>query len=159
MLALTVRQPFATPLVRRVKPGENRTWDPPSGQVRLGTWLAVHAASAYYAFEDPDGERYVANLFDVPLAGLRALPRSAIVGLLRFSGVVDGSEALAKGDMWAVPGSRYWTFDRGVELRAPVQCGGRLGLWAVPDDAWETVRTDPAVVEARSALAAEKAPT
>jgi hypothetical protein len=117
MLALTIRQPYATAYVRRVKPLENRTWALPSRLI--GQWLAVHAAAA-----DPVLYDDVAELWpDCP----DEYDCGAVIGAVRIARCLPWTEDLGP---WAT-GPWCWVADAAVELAAPIEARGQQRLWAV----------------------------
>jgi hypothetical protein len=124
VLALTIRQPYATAYVRRVKPLENRTWPIPERLV--GSWIAIHAAAA-----DPVLYDDVAELWpDAP----DEYDCGAIIGAVRIARCVPYSMTLGP---WAT-GPWCWVADAAVELAAPIEARGQQRLWAVN----ELVETD-----------------
>ena len=123
--ALTVRQPYASGIVRGHTRVENRTW-----RVAPGTWLAIHAGAALANDAELVG-RLRRAWADMPSPD--DLPRSAIVGFAHVAEVVEHSassphESLAD-DLQAV-GPCCWVIDQVVPLHSPVTgVSGQLGTW------------------------------
>lgn len=117
MMCLTVRQPWATALVRGVKKVENRSW-PPGRGLAVGDWLAIHAGSARPV---PSNVHWPAEPDEHWL--------SAVIGAVRFCGHTPYRPGLgpwAGGEPWC------WRFDDAVEFEVPIPVAGRLRLWPAP---------------------------
>lgn len=128
--ALTVRQPFATALVRGPKRVENRSWRPrlPRG----GFYVAVHA-----------GQTTEWDALGVVRRGLwpgcpRDLTLGAIIGVVQVVDVVDAFDR--PHDPWAVSGQWCWVVGRRWRLTEPVPMRGRQGLWPVGEETRRTLR-------------------
>lgn len=126
MRALTLKQPWASAIVRLGKDVENRRWAP-AGR-HLGTRIAVHAGSSM--------DRASA----LPRDGL---PSGAIVGSVELVGYVDSrtraSVNLTPEDVdvvlssaWAEDSPFWWYVRAPLELIEPVPIKGSLGLWTIP---------------------------
>ena len=145
--ALSVQQPWASALVRRVqrKPLENRykvdAFKHPPFRVEAGTWIGIHASATTHRLAhlcpdaDPDA------------------PRSALVGAVHVVGWLRASEALQRPDLapWVHHPSaaeldvlearrgrpvarESWCLvtDAAVQLADPIPMPGALGLWWLP---------------------------
>lgn len=114
-LALSVRQPWAWAVVNAHKDVENRSWNTP----RRGR-LLIHA-----------GQRLVQSGFEfLDSLGIR-YPEEVIVGGL--IGSVELVDCVQDSQSpWAQQGAWHWLLERPVEFRRPIDCPGRLGLFA-PD--------------------------
>lgn len=136
--ALTVHQPYATSLVRGVKPIENR-----SQPTRYSGWLLIHAGVSTV----PDDEaRLVARLGGPP--DPTAVPRGAFVGAITIADChraedcrepvdVEAPGVLAYGHCspWAHPSGWHWIVDRSIEFDDPLPARGKQGLWVPPASA------------------------
>lgn len=139
-VALSVRQPYAHLILQRVKRFEARSWQPR----KLGT-IAIHASQAFAA-----GWRNDHAVVDaLEHAGLsvrdaRQLPTSAIIGAVEVVSIVQrddlcGHERIAKrerslcaSDGWTF-GLYLWRLERPIRFSCPIECGGRLLLWTIPN--------------------------
>lgn len=146
---LSIRQPWASMIVRGLKRFEIRTWSTPyRGQ------LLIHASSATptRAFADEAFEEYpelgelMAKVGICCLDDLRALPRSAIVGAVMLTEVMT-SEALkevATVDDATIIGrvdgeNFYWLLTDSVEIEPVSGVNGKLNLWTLPAKIESTV--------------------
>lgn len=120
MRALTVHRPWSELLVRGVKDFENRSWPLPGFLWRR--WVAIHAGKAWA----PEA------LEMMKLAGCevgltdKGTP-TGIVGLVRFDKPVQESDSL-----W-FQGPEGWPVIEAWAFAKPIPCGGRQGLWFVPN--------------------------
>lgn len=101
--AVTVYQPTASGLVL----GTVNALTLPHPPAGAGGWVAVHAARA------------------LPAADAGALPRGALVGLVRVRKATCVDSAGAGRPEWA------WEIDRHVKLVKPMRCAGFHGLWTL----------------------------
>ena len=146
---LSIRQPWASMIVRGLKRFEIRTWSTPyRGQ------LLIHASSATptRAFADEAFEEYpelgelMAKIGIGSLDDLRALPRSAIVGAVMLTEVMT-SQALqefATVDDATIIGrvdneDFYWLLTDSVEIEPVSGVNGKLNLWTLPAEIESTV--------------------
>lgn len=142
--ALTVRQPWAWPIVRGWKPDENR-----SRTTAYRGPLAIHAAKRW------DDDRIGAVRFvrdtvraqgqgdELPRALADDLPYTGTGMVL---GVVDLVDVCTAGrrrepcdcSAWAMPGQVHWKLANPRLLRHPFPARGALYLWTVeiPEEAW-----------------------
>jgi hypothetical protein len=112
VLALTVRQPWATLIVRGRKDVENRSWRPP--RRIIGQRIAVHAAARRVDLHDLDGDALLAV-------------RGAIIGTVVVIDCVDDSPS-----PWAMDDCYHWLLANPVLLAEPLVCAGARGVWKVP---------------------------
>lgn len=85
MLALSIRQPWATLIACGYKPIENRNWD-----TKVRGEILIHAGRAY----DYEGHQWVAYHFpDILLPPAGAFPRGGIVGKATLEKVITQSES------------------------------------------------------------------
>lgn len=155
--ALTLWPEWAWAIVHLGKRTENRGWSLP-----VGRWVAIHAGRhvggrpglpstmdgidglvemARRAGWSVDGSyrkaAYIRGAVTVEW-NLDAVPTSAIVGLAK----IIAADPPGMGDIggWRVPeavGNRF----EFRPLREPVSCRGAQGLWTVPDDIADRVRS------------------
>ncbi len=151
MRALTVLQPWATPIALGLKPLENRTYAPPAS-VRDG-WLAIHAGKNRIDPED-DPAALVECLrrmesrpsSTTPPLTLRTLLDHAghVLALVRLAGVAYSEAEVAaltpNQRAWYVPGSRGWLIGERRQLPKPVPVRGQQGIWFLPPDVEALVR-------------------
>jgi hypothetical protein len=110
---LTVRQPWATAILRAGKDIENRTW---TTGYRGRLWIHAGVARSRREADEWAEARRLA-LPDEPL------PRGAIMGHVTFVDIVVDPES-----PWALPEHYHWALRRPVLLERPVEWKGRLGL-------------------------------
>lgn len=141
--ALTVRQPWAWPIVRGWKPDENR----PRNTSYRGP-LAIHAAKKWD--DDTIGAiRFVrdtarAQGATLPNTLADAAPYATATGVVL--GVVDLVDVCTAGlrgrscecSAWARPGQAHWKLANPRVLTNPFPARGALYLWDVeiPEEAW-----------------------
>lgn len=137
LLTLSVRQPFASALFGP-KPGENRDWRPTCDHLLPGDWLAIHASVSLYVgarriLEDIDA----AHMWD-DRPPLTAMPRNAVIGLLRYDGCMRSYNAWRQGDRWAnEENCHYWRFSERRPFEVPIVpppagAMAHAGLWLAP---------------------------
>lgn len=131
LVAVTLWRPWAALIVHGLKAIENRSWEPPTAQLRPGQWLAIHAGKQW---DDDCLDFALANgvsraFLDDPANRVE----SAIVGVARYDGCVRASE-----DPWFV-GPVGWQLPEAVAI-APVECRGRQKLWVVAPSVADEVR-------------------
>ena len=140
MRVLSVRQPWASLLVRGVKRIEIRSWDTDY----RGT-LAIHASSkkpgsdfAEWIDEDPKRRKLLKSIGLDSLEALQALPRSAIVGTVEIKDVldIDGMQSVATAHDGLILGSVhndqcFWLVDGAVEIEPIGGINGKLNLWSL----------------------------
>lgn len=115
MIAITIKQPWASAIAYGHKTIENRTWRPALS--RLPMRIAIHAGMSV----DPGGLEFL----DKHGIKLPDLPTGAIVAVATLFDVVEASV-----DLW-------WSGPYGWRLREvvrvePVACSGARGLWVPP---------------------------
>lgn len=140
MLALTLRHPFAWAIVVLGKDVENRTWEP--RQLKVGDYFAIHggvAPTSRPALEAVlDVARELALKFPIPQGQGTTLAdaiRPGIVAVCRFGGTVTESSSY-----W-FQGPIGWVLAERFVLPEPVPCKGAQGLWTLPPDVTEAVRS------------------
>lgn len=125
--ALTVRQPYATAIVRGWKDVENRSWRPG----RLPITVAIHASKQRDHIPKWAGD----FLNRDQIRELGRAPLGAIVGVATLERVLDPAEYHAE-----LPRSVWWMPDQfGIVVGAvvavdPIPCSGSLSFWRLPDD-------------------------
>lgn len=122
MKAITLIRPWAWAILYAGKRIENRSW-PPGQQLRLSEMLAIHAGSKW----DQDGADWIEIAFGVDVPPKNEHVAGAIVGIVRYAGVVHKSP-----DPWFF-GPVGWVFED-VRVIEPIPHRGALGLWT-PDEA------------------------
>ena len=115
MKVLTVRQPWASAIVRGLKDIENRTWP-----TNYRGELLIHAGSA------KPSKELIATY--ERLYG--ALPEGMVYGAI--VGKVTVTDCVADSDSpWAFGGHWHWKLSEAVEID-PFPCSGQLSFWAPP---------------------------
>lgn len=118
--ALTVHQPYATALVRGLKPVENRSWRP---------WLAIPFQLAIHASRKVvDPSSIPPDLIDdlLGLGDWSDLPRGALVGTVQ---VVSCRQPLT-GERWAM-GPLCWVCQDPVEFDQSILDKGKQKIWRI----------------------------
>lgn len=133
MIALTVRQPWATMIALGLKNCENRTWE-----TSYRGPLAIHAGKGMTKAEYEDaldfGCQALGNVqwLDNPELKSEALPRGAIIAVADLYAISDQMPS-----PWYLgwsSGQLGWFFRNVRRVAKPVACKGALGLWPVPCD-------------------------
>src|SRR5262245_15449329 len=114
MRALTVRQPWAWAIIHGGKDIENRTW---ANKYVTGT-IAIHAGSRL------DSLGYSPRGTKKPRP--EEIVHSAVIGVVDIVAVVKQSRS-----KW-FSGPLGWVLRNPRQLRKPIHCRGRLGLWRIP---------------------------
>lgn len=117
MMALTVRQPWASLIISGQKNVENRCW---STQYRGR--LAIHAAKTI----DEDGYEIVENQLGLTIP--RSLPRGLVLGTVTLHSVVADASS-----PWALPGCWHWCLSDPRPFRTPFHARGQIGLWKIAE--------------------------
>lgn len=156
LFALTLHRPWTDAIAywpgKHAKRIENRTWYRAS---LVGRHFAIHAGQRY----DRDGAAMIAELaagvaeqrpdFTWRCPGPAESPEG-IVAIARLCGVVDagqdGAPRLIAGERGGFAWAEWWMGGIGwvlddVTAIDPVPCKGAQGLWAVPPDVADVVRT------------------
>lgn len=140
MKALSLWQPWPWAIFNlppeRAKDIENRTWEAPW---ILGQTIAIHAAKK---FDDADAWRFVKHAsggYALPPSGA-SLPTGAIIGVVRVVRFVRASPS-----PWFV-GPVGWVLAEAVRLDEPIPCKGAQGLWDVPRDVEDVLRSRRVIV-------------
>lgn len=135
---------------------ENRGWHP-RGRLPVGTRIAIHAGAymggrpgrpaAQEAREAVVGmlrqqaglgtrPLWSHELWPMPVNAMDDVPRSAIV----CTATIAGFDQVQRTP-WDVPGAWHWRLHDVVVLPSPVPCQGAQGLWSIPADIRERLRT------------------
>lgn len=140
---LSIRQPWASMIVRGLKRFEIRTW-----QTSYRGQLIIHASSATptkafaeEAFEEyPELGELMERVGISSLEGLRALPRSSIVGVVTLSDIFDAEQVQSKStvdDATIMGGldddSYYWLLTNAIEIEPVSGVNGKLNLWELDE--------------------------
>jgi activating signal cointegrator 1 len=139
MRALSIGQPWATLIVRGVKPFEARTWS-----TSYRGEIAVHASSSIKGWvrEECETNALIRKaLKKAAIIDLDELPRGAVVGTVVVADVHRAKEiesdltltivALCGGDLYE--DDLLWRLERPKELRTPISVKGKLNLWTLPE--------------------------
>lgn len=140
MKALTVLQPWATPIARGWKKIENRKWAPP--MVQYGADFAIHAGANARSGRDylADLSR-VRELVKVPkLDELLEADAGKVVAVVTMHTVVEKRRELAAQDQLWFVGPYGWVLTQCRRLPKPVAVRGQQGLWYLPADVERQVR-------------------
>jgi ASCH domain len=137
LFALTVRQPFAWAIAEGEKTVENRTW---RTSMESGGLFAVHSAMKA-------GDPYQVPAFLRARDASPSAALGAVVAVVRLEGIHKALDdpGCTEGrpcSPWAImkPGMRHWVLAGPCPLAEPVPCGGKLGLWRLPEDVEAAVR-------------------
>jgi len=119
MLALSVRQPWASLIVLGIQRVENRSW-----ATRHRGRLAIHASARP---DDQGGSELPDGL------AVAELPLGAIIGVVTLTDCVpiEDLPAALRDDPHA-QGPWCWILADPKPLARPIMCKGRLKLWDVP---------------------------
>lgn len=166
--ALTMHQPWASLMALGIQRVVNRDWTPPPDDLALGDYVLVHAGKtfdldAWQSALDVAEQQGVSipwlTEMRKPLATVRSIanrtlratavraaetrarelvPFSAIVGVVRFIGVLEHGDIAAAG-RWYV-GPFGWALDEATAIE-PVPVNGAQGLFRVDPTVFALVRT------------------
>lgn len=137
LVALSVRQPYASLILCGAKKFEVRSW-PTAVRGRIALHASAALAHGWQEWSDHWYLQEVALQYD--LGAIPALPRGAIIGTVEIADVWPPATApdrftLHDAVMACDP---YYSDEYLFELQAPrrsrvVPCHGKLNLWTVPD--------------------------
>jgi hypothetical protein len=121
---LSVRQPWASAIIMRVKDIENRDWKP-----RLATpfRLNIHAGKTF------DDDAYRRGLLTRAQCAHRM---GALVGYCTVVAIHDGYACHGACSPWADWSARWHWELATAHAIDPIPMSGRLGLWEVSADVW-----------------------
>lgn len=126
MKALTIKQPWASLIIRGGKDIENRDW-----RTRYTGIIAIHS-SAKMSREDMqdacDLMRQFVPRFSADRFRQDGFPTGAILGTVEIVGCVSQSDS-----PWFV-GDYGFVLRNAVAFSEPIPCRGALGFWEVPED-------------------------
>jgi hypothetical protein len=140
-------QPWPWAIATQGKTPENR-----QQRIRYRGLVAIHAGKIYdeYAnLPEPSASRLAAIIAGVRAAGCvtpeaRYLKLSAVVAVADLTGCHHATECRddsgALCTPWAQPDRWHWELGNIRPLAAPVRCGGKQGLWRLPEDVEAAVR-------------------
>lgn len=135
-VGLTIQEPWATAIVERWKPVENRGWGP--RRVAMPCWVALHAGKEV----DDDGFCFISEDCKRPEIWSKSIQPGHIIGVARLVEVVDVRTALqqlpSSHRVWAC-GPRCWMFDQPFRIN-PVDAPGQRGLWDIDGELLARVR-------------------
>lgn len=119
--ALTVRQPWASLIMRGLKKVENRSWKP---SIQVGERFVIHAGYGNAKWPDriPESLRP-----EVP----KNIAHGAALGTVRLASVHEaGVECGKECDVFGSPDYRYhWVLDDPQPFASPIPMKGSLRLW------------------------------
>jgi hypothetical protein len=120
--AITIKQPYASLIINRIKDIENRTWNKKIYQNVCKNWLFVHASSKLL----PKKEliTLIKTYKDLEITNL---PTSCIIGMMHIKCVGNITDSVHK-TMWA-SGPKCWYIDAIIKFKQPVLSVGKLGQW------------------------------
>ena len=144
MRAVSLTQPWATLVAIGAKKLETRSWS-----THYRGPLLIHAAKGFpgraraACYTDP----FAAVLERAGYTHASSLPTGALIGIVTLVGCVSTTKALegidatehAFGDYG--PGRFAWQLTEAVQLVQPIPCKGALGLWKVPDEIVESLKS------------------
>lgn len=134
MKALSVKQPWASIIIKGLKDVENRTWAvndlPTTVLIHTGVSLDIQACEDLnYVVDEQCFEITNAQIMGT-LPDFKDFPRSAILG---YATVVECAENYPS--IWATPGSVHWVVKDVYEFDHPItNVKGKLGLYNYPMD-------------------------
>jgi hypothetical protein len=139
MRVLSIGQPWATLIVRGVKPFEARSWSTPfRGEI------AIHASSAIKGWvrDACQTDRLIRKaLRRAGIDNIDDLPRGTVIGTAVIQNIHRAKtiESELTPDIFALCGDLYeddflWRLERPKELRIPVPVKGKLNLWTLPEN-------------------------
>lgn len=141
MKALTVRQPWAFAIAALGKTVENRTWT-----TSYRGLLAIHAGARW------DSNEAVQRVGELTGVTLVTADTSAIVAVVDLESIHNSVTCIRPVEerhehedgpftcsRWAIGigfdnGMHHWTLANSRQLKYPISCKGRQGLWDLPDD-------------------------
>jgi hypothetical protein len=124
--ALTIKQPWASLIVRGDKDIENRDW-----RTNYTGIVAIHSSAKISRADMEDAcdlmQQFVPR-FSAERFRADEFPTGVILGTIEIAGCVSHSDS-----PWFV-GEYGFVLRNPVPFCRPIQCKGALGLWTVPDD-------------------------
>lgn len=148
MKALTLRHPWPWAVCAVGKRIENRRWLPTATQLAVGDWFAIHGGKV-----PPPGIGRIGTYQEAmsialrhDFNGLKGMdPRPCFDRVTAYNGVVAvcryGGYVSDSGDPWFEGRPYGWRLDDLFVLPEPVACKGAQGLWELPNDVEERVRS------------------
>jgi hypothetical protein len=139
---LSIRQPWASMIVRGLKRFEIRSW-----RTQYRGQLLIHASSARPGgtseelFDDGELADLLKRIGISSLADMQALPRSAIVGAVNLTDVLDAQtfESVSTADDASVVGAFndddfFFLLSNAVEITPISGVNGKLNIWTLDAD-------------------------
>ena len=135
---LTVKQPWASLIMRGLKDVENRTWLP---KIESGQKIWIHSSLTF----DRQGKMSVQDEYSPGSPEYKCCDEPLPLGYLLGTVIVKGTGHYSSP--WAVSGNYQWKLIRPVTARnwKQLKVKGRLGLWR-----WREERDNPKTLEAKS---------
>ncbi len=133
MIALTIKQPWASLIIHHGKDIENRSW-PTNVRGRV----AIHS-SAKFDMREYGAAMETISYNGLPNFDLRPVdyPCGSIIGTVEIIGCCDASES-----PWFC-GEYGFMLKRPIALAVPVKIRGALGFWSVPREIEQYVLANP----------------
>ena len=138
MRALTIKQPWASLIMRCHKDIENRDWP-----TKVRGVIAVHTSAKLEKSEIEDAcglmrgfiPKFSERIFTAEVAARPDLyPTGCIIGTVELVGCAQKSES-----PWFV-GEYGFVLQNPVVFAGPIPCKGKLGFWEVPAELMPTMR-------------------
>lgn len=122
MYALTVKQPFATAILRYGKNVENRTWS-----THYRGRIYIHSSARDWCEDDAFnlicsrlGTKRTEQLWQDPMREIRG----AVLGYVELVDVIHNATS-----KWRADGCAHWILQNPVVLRTPIPAFGKTRLW------------------------------
>lgn len=134
MKALSIKQPWASLIIKGLKDVENRTWqvtDLPA-TVLIHTGVSMDNAAVDFLENDLSdmGFKTINGILMGNVPEFKEMPRSAIIG---YATIVDCAQNYPSD--WASPGQNHWVIKDAYEFDQPITgVRGQLGLYNYPID-------------------------
>jgi len=122
MKAISIKQPYASLIVKGIKNIENRTWKCP--EKYIGKRILIHASARGYSkvgLTDQQKEAAVALWTKTPL---KSRYFGAIIGSAVIVDCVENHHSI-----WAEKGVWNWVLANAVEFEHPIPAKGKLSFW------------------------------
>lgn len=121
--ALSIKQPWASLIVKNIKNIENRTWG-----VDNERWMLVHASKEY----DKNTLKTKLNIIKrLETIKWRDYPTGAIIGIVHVKNIEINCDI--DKYFWAT-GPKCWHIDFAYEFNRPIKCVGKLSYWTPEDE-------------------------
>lgn len=140
-VALTLIQPWATLIMHFGKDLENRDWAPSPTLLRPGQKFLVHAGAKEDKSDVAWARRQVPGF--EPYYREAPLPRMAILGSVRFTGVHTSAPQPPQSAFWWSGCKFGWGLSDAKAFENPIEnVRGALGLWRMPESILDRIRME-----------------